>query len=156
VLTPAEVQAIDSALADARAEVARLVAVADELDRSRLPGWRWLFPSDERRTATTAASIVTSVERVGTMLAQAPAFDHEEAMRAVQLAREVATPGWTARALEGSTLGKVVADALPSAPSLPQVASWLKVLVVVVGLVAAAVLVAQLMVPLRFLFPRKA
>jgi len=105
-MTSEEIGAVESAIAAARDEVDRLDRAAAVTDGP----FSWLFPSAERRAANTARDVLAAIVRVRNGVVESPDFDHDTALKIIQMAREVATPGWTAHALENATVGEAVAS----------------------------------------------
>lgn len=144
-LTVNERAAMESAIADAEREVLRLDAIARE--SSAFPGW--FFPTDEQRVASAGRAVLVAIREVRD--AAIATGDHEEALRVVENARRLARVGSTAKAIEGNTVGDKVSEIVESLPNVVPSASWLKLAIVVVGLVALASVLGYVSTPLKAL-----
>lgn len=160
MLTRGELEAVGEAERGARAALERLELEADRVDAARLPGWRWLFPSDERRAATSSRAVLEAALAARDRLLELPDYDHEEVARLVEVLRSLGHPGWATAALADNTVGDVTArkarELVAALPGLLPSPAWLKLLLVVVGLVALVVLLAPVLGVLRALAPRRA
>ncbi len=147
MLTPAEIGSINAALAPALARVQYLEGQAG----SSFP-LGWLFPDDAQRAAKTARSLYDGAVAARDAAIEDPEPAHEEALRVIQMANDLASPGWVENQQAAATIGtSTVKDWVQKAsdwidqkiPSVSGVTTWVKITIIVVGLVAVAFLVFQ-------------
>jgi hypothetical protein len=93
VLTLPEIEAMQAAIAAAELEVRRL----EELAAASSSFGGWLFPTDEQRTARAARATLEAI--IGVRNGVIESGDHEEALRVVEYAYNVAKPGRVADAI---------------------------------------------------------
>ncbi len=140
MLTPAEIATMQAAVAAAEAEVLRLEQLADA--SSSFPGW--FLPTDEQRAARAARSTFDAIVEVRNAVIESG--DHEEALRVLGNAQQLAQRGVIAHAIERPPLADVLK---PDAPLgwlgklLSRLSTLGLVLLVLVGLAVVAYFLSQ-------------
>jgi hypothetical protein len=109
MLSPAEIATMQAAVDAAELEVLRLEQLAAA--SSSWPGF--LFPTDEQRAARAARATLDAILEVRNAVVESG--DHEEALRVVENARELAEPGRVARSIERPPLSDAMKPGGPLA-----------------------------------------
>lgn len=142
MLTDSEIAVIDPLFPPAKARV-------DDL-ASRSGIWDWLVASADRQAYVAARDLYQGAETQYQTSRASPDDQHEEALQIVQALRDIATPGW-AEASTSTVQGTVQAatakagetirgwiNRAAEAVGLGGIATWVKIGIVVVGLLALA------------------